>query len=78
MANRESFPYIMNIVDEPRKFSPSNVLSYTVILKQTAHQRLFLFEESLSHPRASCTGLADQLTNSTTRLKIILRGTKSQ
>ena len=30
-ANRESFPYIMHIVDEPRKFSPSNVLTYTVI-----------------------------------------------
>ena len=29
-ANRESFPYIMHIVDEPRKFSPSNVLTYTV------------------------------------------------
>ena len=29
-ANRESFPYIMQIVDEPRKFSPSNVLTYTV------------------------------------------------
>ena len=29
-ANHESFPYIMHIVDEPRKFSPSNVLSYTV------------------------------------------------
>ena len=24
------FPYIMHIVDEPRKFSPSNVLTYTV------------------------------------------------
>ena len=30
-ANRESFPYIMQIVDEPRKFSPSNVLTYTVL-----------------------------------------------
>ena len=30
-ANRESFPYIMHIVDEPRKFSPSNVLTYTVL-----------------------------------------------
>ena len=29
-ANRESFPYIIHIVDEPRKFSPSNVLTYTV------------------------------------------------
>ena len=29
-ANRESFPYIMHVVGEPRKFSPSNVLSYTV------------------------------------------------
>ena len=29
-ANRENFPYIMHIVDEPRKFSPSNVLTYTV------------------------------------------------
>ena len=29
-ANRESFPYIMHIVDEPRKFSPSNVMTYTV------------------------------------------------
>ena len=29
-ANREGFPYIMHIVDEPRKFSPSNVLTYTV------------------------------------------------
>ena len=29
-ANRESFPYIMHIVDEPRKFYPSNVLTYTV------------------------------------------------
>ena len=29
-AVRESFPYIMHIVDEPRKFSPSNVLTYTV------------------------------------------------
>ena len=29
-ANRESFAYIMHIVDEPRKFSPSNVLTYTV------------------------------------------------
>ena len=29
-ANRESFPYIMHIVDEPRKFFPSNVLLYTV------------------------------------------------
>ena len=28
-ANRKSFPYIMHIVDEPRKFSPSNVLTYT-------------------------------------------------
>ena len=32
-ANRESFPYIMHIFDEPRKFSPSNVLTYTVIYK---------------------------------------------
>ena len=31
-ANRESFPYIMHIVDEPRKFSPSNVLTYTVYI----------------------------------------------
>ena len=31
-VNRESFPYIMHIVDEPRKFSPSNVLTYTVLL----------------------------------------------
>ena len=31
-ANRESFPYIMHIVDEPRKFSPSNVLTYTVFV----------------------------------------------
>ena len=30
-ANCESFPYIMHIVDEPRKFSPSNVLTYTVL-----------------------------------------------
>ena len=30
-ANRESFPYIMHIVDEPRKFSPSNVSTYTVL-----------------------------------------------
>ena len=29
-ANCKSFPYIMHIVDEPRKFSPSNVLTYTV------------------------------------------------
>ena len=29
-ANHESFPYIMHIVDEPQKFSPSNVLTYTV------------------------------------------------
>ena len=29
-ANHESFPYITHIVDEPRKFSPSNVLTYTV------------------------------------------------
>ena len=29
-ANRENFPYIMHIVDEPRKFSPSNVLMYAV------------------------------------------------
>ena len=29
-ANRESFTYIMHIVDEPRKFPPSNVLTYTV------------------------------------------------
>ena len=29
-TNRESFPYIMHIVDEPRKFPPSNVLTYTV------------------------------------------------
>ena len=29
-ANRKSFPYIMHIVDEPQKFSPSNVLLYTV------------------------------------------------
>ena len=29
-ANRESFPYIIHIVDEPRKFSPSNVLTFTV------------------------------------------------
>ena len=29
-ANRESFPYIIHIVDEPQKFSPSNVLTYTV------------------------------------------------
>ena len=35
-ANRESFPYIMHIVDEPRKFSPSNVLTYTV-----SHARIF-------------------------------------
>ena len=27
-ANHESFPYIMHIVDEPRKFSPLNVLTY--------------------------------------------------
>ena len=32
-ANRESFPYIMHIVDEPLKFSPSNVLTYTVYLR---------------------------------------------
>ena len=32
-ANRKSFPYIMHIVDEPRKFSPSNVLTYTVYFK---------------------------------------------
>ena len=30
-ANRKSFPYIMHIADEPRKFSPSNVLMYTVV-----------------------------------------------
>ena len=35
-ANRESFPYIMHIVDEPRKFSPSNVLTYTVLLGSRA------------------------------------------
>ena len=29
-ANYESFPYIMHIVDEPRKFSPLNGLMYTV------------------------------------------------
>ena len=29
-ANRKGFPYIMHIVDEPQKFSPSNVLMYTV------------------------------------------------
>ena len=29
-ANRKSFPYIMNIVDELQKFSPLNVLLYTV------------------------------------------------
>ena len=34
-ANRESFPYIMHIVDEPRKFSPSNVLTYTVYKSDT-------------------------------------------
>ena len=31
-ANREGFSYIMHIVDEPRKFSPSNVLTYTVLV----------------------------------------------
>ena len=36
-ANRESFPYIMHIVDEPRKFSPSNVLTYTVYYKFVHH-----------------------------------------
>ena len=35
-ANRESFPYIMHIVDEPRKFSPSNVLTYTVACRYIA------------------------------------------
>ena len=33
-ANHKSFPYIMHIVDEPRKFSPSNVLTYTVVLHE--------------------------------------------
>ena len=36
-ANCESFPYIMHIVDEPRKFSPSNVLTYTVFCKVHVH-----------------------------------------
>ena len=30
-TNQESFPYIMHIVDEQRKFSPSNFLTYTVV-----------------------------------------------
>ena len=40
-ANRESFPYIMHIVDEPRKFSPSNVLTYTVYTLLLALKCLF-------------------------------------
>ena len=38
-ANRESFPYIMHIVDEPRKFSPSNVLTYTVVCNHLERQK---------------------------------------
>ena len=30
-ANRESFPYIMHTVDEPRKFSPLNVLGIYIV-----------------------------------------------
>ena len=41
-ANRESFPYIMHIVDEPRKFFPSNVMTYTVSLQCTILQSSFL------------------------------------
>ena len=33
-ANRESFPYTIHIVDEPRKFSPLNVLTYTVYVTE--------------------------------------------
>ena len=36
-ANCESFPYIMQIVDEPRKFSPSNVLTYTGIKSKNSN-----------------------------------------
>ena len=44
-ANHDSFPYIMNIVDKPQKFSPSNVLSYTV-----SQPYLTRFQWNLSYP----------------------------
>ena len=43
--NRESFPYIMHIVDEPRKFSPSNVLTHTVL--DTSHMYITVFITAL-------------------------------
>ena len=36
MGKPQKFPYIINIVDKPRKFCSSNILSYTIWVKMNA------------------------------------------